>query len=790
MERVVKAHTPLGEDQLMFRSMHGTEGLSQLFEFEVDLLSPSAAIDMKAVLGKPLTLEIRTAGAPRFLNGQVVRFSMIGREGGTTSRHTVYRATVRPWLWYLTRTSDNKIFQNKSVIEVLDEVFADYGFAFEKKLSGSYRQWEYCVQYQETDFAFVCRLMELEGIYYYFKHENGQHTLVLADDISAHEPTPDYETINYFAADRDLSEDTEVIDRWEVVEEIRSGGYVVDDFDFTKPKADLSNVRNQPLSNDHADYEMYEWLGDYTDPGQGEHYARVRLEEAQAMAQRSSGHATVRGMAPGYRFTMQNSPRGDDNQEYLTVAVSYSLREGGYATGAAPSDYGFSFVVQPASVPFRPARAMVMPRTSGPQTATVVGPPGEEIWTDQYGRVKVQFHWDRYGQRNENSSRFVRVSHVIAGDGFGAVFTPRIGQEVVVDFISGRPDRPIIVGRVYNADQMPPFSLPGEATRSGFVTRSTPGGSPATANSLVFEDKMGAEFVALHAERELNVSVEANETHDTGGSRTTVITGHESATYKSGEERHISKGAVEEIDGGEHRTVTGGATETVSGSELRTISDGATEHVTGGQLRTITGGLTETTNGIVKKTIVGNVTEDTTGTVTLTTTGPVNETVTGTWTRKVTQASQDTHQSTLTETITGDHTSTVTGGDYIGKARNLRIDATAGNIDITAPATITIKGTHLYLKHSAFQWDYSPVKGASAWLSVTTNGVTSSSSILANANNATALNLSGVGFELFGAKESLGAFSSTQSAFKEDNWGADINTFGLASRIGMLFNVF
>lgn len=360
--RVVKAHTPLGEEQLLFRSMHGTEGLSQLFEFEVDLLSPNTSIDMKAVLGKPLALEIQTAGAPRFLNGQVVRFSMIGREGGT-SRYTIYRATVRPWLWYLTRSSDNKIFQNKTVVEILEEVFGDYNFAFEKKLSASYRQWEHCVQYNETDFAFVSRLMELEGIYYYFKHEKNQHTLVLADDVGAHAPVPDYETINYFAADRELTEDMEVIDHWEVVEEIRSGGYVIDDFDFSKPKADLSNVRSQPLSNDHADYEMYEWLGDYTDPGQGEHYARVRLEEAQSMAQRSSGHATVRGLAPGYRFTMQNSPRGDDNQEYLTVAVSYALREGGYATGAADGSYGFSFVVQPASVPFRPARTTPMPRT-------------------------------------------------------------------------------------------------------------------------------------------------------------------------------------------------------------------------------------------------------------------------------------------------------------------------------------------------------------------------------------------------------------------------------------------
>lgn len=516
MARVVKAHTPLGEDQLLFRSMNGTEGLSQLFEFEVDLLSPSAAIDLKSVLGKPLSLEVQTAGRqPRFLNGQIARFSMIGREGGT-SRHTIYRATVRPWLWYLTRSSDNKIFQNKSVVEILEEVFGDYDFAFEKQLSGSYRQWEYCVQYNESDFDFVSRLMELEGIYYYFKHEQNQHILVLADDIGQHAPMPGYETINYFAADRAVTEDMEVIDQWQPSEEIRSGGYTVDDFNFTTPKADLSNIRKQPLANDHADFDMYEWLGDYPATGDGEHYARVRLEESQALAQRSIGHATVRGMAPGFTFTMQNSPRLDDNREYLIVSVSYTLREGGYATGGAAAEYGFGFTVQPTSLAFRAQRLTPVPRTSGPQTATVVGPKGEEIWTDRYGRVKVQFHWDRYGQHNENSSRFVRVSQVMAGDGFGAVFTPRIGQEVVVDFISGRPDRPIIVGRVYNADQMPSLNLPGEATKSGFVTRSTPGGSPATANSLVFEDKKGAEEVALHAERDLKVTAEVDMHFEAG----------------------------------------------------------------------------------------------------------------------------------------------------------------------------------------------------------------------------------------------------------------------------------
>ncbi len=609
MDRVVRAHTPLGEEQLLFRAMHGTEGLSLLYEFEVDLLGRDPAIDLQSVLGKPLTLEILTAGeSPRYLDGQVVRFSMRGREGGT-ERYTVYRATVRPWLWYLTRASDCRIFQNKSVVEIIEEVLGSYGFPFEKKLCASYRPWEYCAQYNESDFDFVSRLMALEGIYYYFTHEKGRHTLVLADDASAHEPMPGYASIDHFAADRPVTEDMEVIDDWQVTEEVRPGGYVVDDFNFTTPRGDLSATRSQPRSHDHDGYDMYEWLGDYADAGQAEHYARVRLEETQSLASRSTGHATVRGMAPGFTFSLCNAPRGDDNREYLIVSVTYALREGGYASddAASGSSLGFGFIVQPVDLPFRAPRQAPQPLMSGPQTATVVGPEGEEIWTDEYGRVKVQFHWDRYGERNENSSRFVRVSHIWAGERFGGVFTPRIGQEVVVDFIGGRPDRPVIVGRVYNADQMPPFALPGEATKSGVVTRSSKGGSAANANAFVFEDAMGAEQILVHAERNLDVEVEADETHTTGATRTTLIKGHESATYESGEERHITGGAVETIDDGEERTVTGGATERVTGGEKRTIKGGADETITGGERRVVNGGITERVNGCVMLTVNGTV---------------------------------------------------------------------------------------------------------------------------------------------------------------------------------------
>ncbi|MDR2155181.1 MAG: type VI secretion system tip protein VgrG [Burkholderiaceae bacterium] len=273
MARIIKAYTPLAEDQLLFRSMEGTEALSQLFCFTVDLLSPNASINMKSLLGKPLTLEILTLdGAPRYLNGYITKMAMLGRDEAS-ERYYVYQAEVCPGLWYLTRTTDYKIFQRMSVVEILDEVFKEYGFAVEKQLSASYRQWEYCVQYAETDFNFVSRLMAHEGIYYFFKHDKDGHTLVLADDMGAHPVLPEYAQIGYLSYDQGGNQGRECIDKWQVTEEIQPGAYVVDDFNFKMPKADLMEQQRQPQGTEHDQYEIYEWLGGYSEGDQGRHYA-------------------------------------------------------------------------------------------------------------------------------------------------------------------------------------------------------------------------------------------------------------------------------------------------------------------------------------------------------------------------------------------------------------------------------------------------------------------------------------------------------------------------------------
>lgn len=577
--RSIVAHTPLG-GSLGFRQMNGSEGLSQLFDFDVELVADNYSLDLKTLLGKPLTLEIETLAGSRFLNGQVTRFELIGRENAT-SRYYIYKATVRPWLWYLTQTSDNKIFQQKSVPDVIKEVLGEYGYPFEMKLSGSYRNWEYCVQYQETDFAFISRLMEHEGIYYYFKHENGQHTLVMTDDISSHKATPGYDSIPYYGPDRLGKPQEEYVSMWEVVAQITPDGYATTDYDFTKPGASLDSVSKRAGGSQNGNLEMFEWQGGFQEPDHGEQYSRVRLQELQSIQEQVRGIANARGIAAGFTFNLRNHPRSTENKEYLVVSVNYRMSVAGYATGTNSEDfYEESFIALPASIQYRAPRITPIPRTHGPQTARVVGPEGEEIWTDKYGRIKVQFHWDRYGKKNENSSCWVRVSSPWAGGGFGGLQLPRIKDEVVVDFIGGCPDRPIVLGRVYNANNMPPVELPAKATISGFRSQSV-FGDMSTTNMMLFDDTLGAELITLKAQMDMvirsvrhmevivgkdlracvgrnsHTTISGNEHKATGGERHDYVTKGTKQKYEGGLERKIGNGTKEEYSTGREVTTTG-----------------------------------------------------------------------------------------------------------------------------------------------------------------------------------------------------------------------------------------
>ncbi|MBN3734659.1 type VI secretion system tip protein TssI/VgrG [Burkholderia sp. Tr-20390] len=593
MNRVFTLDSPHG-DGLKFHTLDGSDELGRLFEFRIEALADSHSLSLKDMLGKPVTVRIEQQDrSTRYLNGIVARASLSGRRA---ERYYGYELIVRPWLWLATRRSDCRIFQNKTVPEIVQEVLSTYGFPIENHLAESYVPRDYCVQYNETDAAFVSRLMEFEGIYFWFRHAEDTHTLMLGDAMSSHTVLPGYETIPYIARDRTAIADEEHIDGWLPAQAVSVGRHQTTDYDYTKPRADLSSQKVDPRGHDHDSFASFEWPGGYRDDAPGAHYSRVRLEEQQAEHERASADTDVRGVAPGYLFTLEHCPRADQNREYLIVRCQYRFQENAYASdqGAEAVVHQTMMLVQPSSLPYRSPRETPRPRTNGPQTATVVGPPGEEIWTDQYGRVKLQFRWDRYGQSNQDSSCWVRVSSPWAGGGFGGVQIPRVGDEVVVDFLNGDPDEPIVTGRVFNGEKMPPWGLPGSATQSGLLSRSSPGGTTDHANAFRFEDKKGAEQLWMHAERNFDAETELDHSLSVGNNHTHTVGNDETMQVKNNRQRSV--GQNETVNIGQNRVAQIGANEThgVVGNRTRTVGQNETVTIAANRDATIGGVHTET----------------------------------------------------------------------------------------------------------------------------------------------------------------------------------------------------
>ncbi|EBT2245956.1 type VI secretion system tip protein VgrG [Salmonella enterica] len=528
---------------LLFASLDGGETLSELFSYVVQLktpdtlnlgyVSPAANLPLKPMVGKDLCVNIELdGGGKRHISGLVTAARVVGHEG----RSVTYELRMEPWVKLLTHTSDYKAFQNKTVVDILDEVLAEYPYPVEKRLVESYpvRTWQ--VQYGETDFDFLQRLMQEWGIYWWFEHSEDSHTLVLADAISAHKACPDSPLVEWHQ--EGLKLDKEFIHTITANESLRTGQWVLDDFDFTKPRSLLANTVANPRETGHATYEHYEWPGDYFDKSEGEMLTRIRMEAQRSPGSRVLGGGNIRTLMTGYTFTLENYPTAEVNQEYLLMQTLLFVQDNAQHSGQ-DQHFTFStrFELHPTREMFRPQRTVSKPHTKGPQSAIVTGPAGQEIWTDQYGRVKVQFGWDRYGKMDENSSCWIRVSYPWAGKGFGMIQIPRIGQEVLVDFKNGDPDLPIIVGRTYNQDTMPPWGLPGMASQSGIFSHSLYGG-PTNGNMLRFDDKTGAEEVKFHAEKDLNTTVKNNETHTVMVDRTKTIIKNE--TNSIGEDRNTT----------------------------------------------------------------------------------------------------------------------------------------------------------------------------------------------------------------------------------------------------------
>ncbi|SDT97432.1 type VI secretion system Vgr family protein [Halopseudomonas salegens] len=568
MNRLINVTTALG-DRLRFSALSGHEEVSRLFDFALTLKSEDDNLSPDAMLGTSVTLEIALpGGGVRHLNGQCVHFAAVGSAG----RFYLYEAQLKPWLWYATRRTDYRIFQKMTAPDMIRQVLADYPFEVRLILSRSYRTWEYCVQYRETDANFVMRMLENEGIWFWFDHSAGEHALVLTDDIGLRNPYPGYASIPYYAPDQTYP-DKDHLDRWSAGQQVRSGQFMARDYNFTMPKADLAAVSELRPGHAHDSYECFDYPGGYDDLDQGSTYAKLRMEELQSTQARGHAAGRARGLAPGWLFTLEKHPVGKYNREYLIVAADYRFSDNDYEAGGSSDSHSFRIDIQthPSDQPFRPQRLTPKPLTQGPDTATVTGPPGQEIHTDKYGRVTVSFPWNRYCSKDQDSSCWIRVSHPWAGSGFGGIHIPRIGQEVLVDYLHGDPDRPIITSRVYNALQMPPWGLPANATQSGFLTRSTLGGGYDNANALRFEDSKGAEQLWIHAERNQDIEVENDETHWVGNDR--------SKTIDRDETSHIKQDRTETVDRHETITVHGNRKEEVDGNETIAIHKNRTETV-------------------------------------------------------------------------------------------------------------------------------------------------------------------------------------------------------------------
>lgn len=566
-QRHINITTPLGADKLLLLGLQGSEGISRLFNFDLSLFSEDQGIAFADIIGKGVTVSIELpSGGYRYFNGIISSFSQTSGEsasGDDSTRGSQYRATLVPKFWLLTRSADLRIFQKMTVPDIVEKVLGEFGITDKEiKLQKKYEPREYCVQYRETHFNFISRLLEEEGIFYYFEHKDDKHRLIITDSSQASANCPGQSSASYQIEGTTSEDDT--ISFIEKVQMIQAGKYMLRDFNFETPGNSLEV--NDPGGKNNlgpSGREIYDYPGGYNAKALGDKLVRVRMEEEEAQITTVRGASVCRSFTAGYRFKLLNSYRQDMNdKEYILSAVTHTMSHSVQEGGAFSYSNRFSCI--PADVPFHPPRVTPKPVVQGTQTAIVVGPSGDEIHTDEFGRVKVQFHWDRRGKGDENSSCWIRVSQLWAGSGWGAMFIPRIGHEVIVDFLEGDPDCPIITGRVYHGTNMPPYTLPGEhETKSTIKSYSSKGGGGF--NELRFEDKKGEEQVFIHGEKQMDVRVKKDSLEWIGNERHLIVI----------------KDQLEKVDGDKHLTVTGDQNEKVDGSVSLKVGSDKHQKVTG-----------------------------------------------------------------------------------------------------------------------------------------------------------------------------------------------------------------
>lgn len=626
MAHVITLTTTLGA-KLLFARMTASEHLGRLFSFQLQLLSKDANVDLRALLGTSMTVKVDTESYSRYFNGIVCEAGQTGFEVLENLRYAAYNVTLVPKPWLLTRKVDCRIYNDMSVPDIIQSVLSDIGYAdITVDLSGNYAARDYCVQYREDCFNFISRLMEQEGIYYYFTHSSSTHTMVLADGLGAHAAVAGFANISYCPPTRSGKAAVGVISEWGTSQSVHTLKHQLTDYDPLKPKASLLGTQS---IDDGTSYHNISGLEAFDYPGgrahlvasDGQHYAQVRVEAQNVQHAQYNGATDAYGMSTGALFTLKDFPRSEQNQEYLVTGTLIHMEKPDYVSGSGGGEpFTCSFEAIQSGQPYRSLPTAMRPTVVGLQTAVVTGSDtDEDIVVDNYGRVQVTFNWNKPDKKNAQSSCPVRVASPWAGKTWGAVSIPRVGQEVVVSFLEGDPDRPLIIGSVYNADNMPPYTLPDNKTQSGIKTRSL-NGTAADANELRFEDKAGSEDFFIHAQKDMHeevendhvVAIDHDETvtikndqtvtiqHDrkytisnddtltvnqngttsigqnfklTAGSQIELITGASSITMKSSGEIEIK---------GVNITITGDATVKVTGQTEVDIKAGATMDIGAG----------------------------------------------------------------------------------------------------------------------------------------------------------------------------------------------------------------
>lgn len=508
--RIGKLTTPLGDERLVLTRFDGHEGVSELFEFTIEAYSTDAAIDFNPAIGTNCCLSVQSYGGPdRHFNGILVAAKWTGMR----DTYYTYRLVLKPWLWLLSRTGNCRIFANKTVPQIIKEVFGKHAsFAkFADKLQSSYDPVKYCVQYRESDLNFVCRLMELVGIYFFFSHSEDEHQLVLADSLSSHDPKANGEELLHRLLEGTMRRDKEHVHNWAAGRSFNAGKVVLNDYDFKRPSASLICDSQGGGGYQNDSLEIYDYPGCYKENGLGQSLAKVRLEAEQAADHRVLAQGDALSCVPGYLATLSEHRESSQNKRYLILRAAHAFEADNYrsgGTGPAGEIYSGQYEFLSADVPFRAPPVTPKPVVHGPQTAVVVG--DGEIDVDADGCILLQFHWDR----DKQNSRRVRVAQIWSGNGWGGIVIPRVGQEAVVQFVEGDPDRPLVIGTVYNGQNKTPYGLPSDKTIAGVKSNSSTGGGGY--NEFIFDDKKGSELVRLHGQKDMGSVIENDQSWKIG----------------------------------------------------------------------------------------------------------------------------------------------------------------------------------------------------------------------------------------------------------------------------------